>query len=254
MEEKSQRNDGQQAGGSGFHRVLLLALLAGILLHLAGFLIFRVVYRELPASDTARPFVSYHPWAEDTDAAGAAWKERAALLDSAPLFIPTRWNAGAGEALPSGGPAPDVFTPFPPAIDLIAALEPARLFAPGNGGVAQPRNLLDSRFWSFFAQFATDPEPVRPIPQGGPVAVVDTFDDGLPPLRLPVDLPADVLLAVTKAAAFQLRLGWGEIVVEPVLLDSSGSDEFDQAARAWLQTPEVRARLPAGLLRISVFP
>ena len=77
------------------HRILspfsCILISVGVCVHLVGFLIFRVVSNPLPTREGISPFVQYV--SPGTLLSGAALEERAALFDSAPLFVPGKWNA-----------------------------------------------------------------------------------------------------------------------------------------------------------------
>ena len=102
--------------------VLRIALLLGIAVHLAGFLIFRVVSNPLPDREPAAAFVQF--LSTGLMAGDADLEEKAILFDSAPLFIPTRWNASS-RIFTGIGVVDRQLPDFEPAIDLTADLQPS---------------------------------------------------------------------------------------------------------------------------------
>jgi len=242
-----------KGGRKVFSRVLLVCLLLGVALHLAGFIIFRVVYRDLPSREDRRPFVRFETLGPAEEGTGLA--EQAALLDSAPLFIPTRWNAAQSARGPSMETRVKVFDPFAPAINLLADLGPGQFMVSGTTGVNGPEDLLASRFWRFFSDFAERPPLTEPFASTGIVAEVVPFDsEAAAPLRLPVDLGRELVVPVARPVEYHFRPDYGAPGSEPFLARSSGNDEFDAATREWLTRPDVVARLPQGYSSITVYP
>lgn len=129
--------------------LLRLALLLGVALHLAGFLLFRVISSPLPERAATPPFVQYV--SADSLANDTELEEQAALFDSAPLFIPTRWNASQSSPVYLGDAARGQFPEFEPEIDLLAELQPSSLLVAADLQVNAPIDLLASQFWRLFA-------------------------------------------------------------------------------------------------------
>ena len=73
---------------SPFSYVLILL---GVFAHLVGFLVFRVDSNSLPTREAMSPFLQFV--SPSTLLSGAVLEEQAALFDSAPLFVPGKWNA-----------------------------------------------------------------------------------------------------------------------------------------------------------------
>ena len=74
-----------------FSPLLCVALVIGLIAHLIGFIGFRVTTKSLPQSNSQAAFLKYTA-NNSLDELGIA-DENALLFDSAPLFIPTKWNA-----------------------------------------------------------------------------------------------------------------------------------------------------------------
>ncbi|WP_269526365.1 hypothetical protein [Coraliomargarita parva] len=238
--------------------VLRIALLLGLVVHLAGFLIFKVTTKPLPKYEATDPyvvFVSPNDLAEDREL-----EETAVLLDSAPLFLPTQWNAVRNLAIPPVRQEKPLFADFEPQIELENELEPSYLASLQGDQVEQPQDLLTLPFLQVFEPLGRIWEPVPEIPESSPLALVRTVDSGrgllaAEELRLPVDLGDAAGIFPEAPAAFYLRVGGsGRMLGAVVLAASSGNAAYDAAARSWLESAEVLARLPAGYLSVRIFP
>lgn len=231
--------------------VLKLALLVGVVLHLAAFTLFRIDSRPLPDLPARRSFLEYLPSGAGVP---AGLEEQAVLMDSAPLFIPTRWSAELDWQAEVAESGDFEFASFEPAIDIAAELGLRRFVPSGGELVSQPEDLLASRFWNLFDDFpfrAQQREPEAEAPS--PVARVRSLSrTGNPPLLLPFDAdPAGSGEGLPPR--FTVRVANGLLVGSAVLVESSGDPAFDQDARAWLESPQTVARLPAGYLEVEVF-
>ena len=234
--------------------LLRVSLLLGVALHLAGFLFFRVVSSPLPDRAAIRPYVQYvsaGSFANDREL-----EELAALFDSAPLFIPTRWNASQVLELDPRDGMRGQFPEFEPEIQLLSELQPSSFLVPQNVAVDQPLDLLASRFWRFFAGFAESQQPVAAFPDAMPIAEVSIVgQQAARGLSIPVDLSYTTASSVERRVLYYVRVsGKGLTLSAPVLSQSSGNADFDRAVDEWLRRPEVRGQLPHGYLSVKVFP
>jgi hypothetical protein len=234
--------------------LLRVGLLLGVALHLAGFLIFRVVSSPLPDREAARPYVEYV--SAGSLASDRELEEQAALFDSAPLFIPTRWNASQVIAFDSRDTLRGQFVEFEPNVDLLSELQPSSFLVAQNIQVDEPLDLLASRFWRFFSGFAQSATPVVEFPDALPVAEVSVVgQSSIRTLSIPVKLDYTTASSVARPVVYYLRLsGSGVVLSAPTLGQSSGNKDFDGAAAAWLRSPEVLGQLPKGYLSIKVYP
>ena len=234
--------------------LLRVSLLLGVALHLAGFLIFRVISSPLPDREVARPYVEYV--SAGSLANDQELEEQAVLFDSAPLFIPTRWNASQVIFVDPGDGLRGQFPEFEPKIDLLSELEPSGLLVAQNVKVDEPLDLLASRFWRFFASFAEVATPVVAFSDAPPVAEVSIV--GQPSaqvLLIPVELDYTSSSAVARPVLYYVRLSSSALVINtPTLGQSSGNADFDRAAGEWLRRPEVLGQFPKGYLSVKVFP
>lgn len=234
--------------------LLWVGLLIGVALHLAGFLVFRVTSSPLPDRGEARPYVEYV--SAVSLASDLELEEQAVLFDSAPLFIPTRWNASQVISLNSDDVLREQFPEFEPDVDLLTELQPSSFLVAQNIQVDEPIDLLASRFWRVFAGFAASAIPVEAFLDASPVAEVSVVGQtASSPLSIPVDLDYTTSSSVARPVVYYLRMsGSGMVVGMPTLGQSSGNQDFDSAAAAWLNRPEVFGQLPVGYLSIQVFP
>ena len=261
MRERTQSGPASRGGGQRYlSPILLVALLLGIAAHLAGFLVFRVVSNPLPARESKLPYVAYISAA--SMASDRELEERVALMDSAPLFVPTRWNAARGVGPPEARVEerfPDFEPSVDPAAELEAGTEPlARLAGPR---VETPGDLLELPFWDLFAGFGTAGPDGPALPDAGPFArvtlLVPSFSAARPgsARTLEADLGETSDAGGGGPAVFHLRVsGAGRVPVPPRLAESSGSASLDEAAGEWLERPATLARLPGGYLEVAVFP
>ena len=233
--------------------VLLGALLAGVLVHLAGFLIFRVKSNPLPTRDERGAFVRYV--SANSMAGDRALEEQAQLFDSAPLFVPTQWNAAQNVSLMPRDRVGERFPEFEPEIMLSAALHASNLPMGKEDIVETPSDLLKSRFWTFFERFAQVEEAVEPFPTVGHFAEIVVVGGAGATLSMESPLEFTDTSAVPEPVSLFLRLtGGGQTLGEPVVSQSSGNPVFDRAAQEWLRRPETIGQLPSGYLLITVYP
>ena len=234
--------------------LLRLALLLGIAFHLAGFLFFRVTSNPLPERVATPPFVQYV--SVDSVVTDTELAEQAALFDSAPLFIPTRWNASQVSPMHLRGAARCQFPEFEPEINLLAELQPASRILNTDLKVSAPIDLLASRYWHFFADFPLSSDPVVALSESMPVAEVSVVGDPIAEtLSLTADMKFSSAVQIVRPVQYYLRVSpAGEVLSAPTLSQSSGSEEFDVGVAQWLGRPEVLAQLPSGYLSIQVFP
>lgn len=236
--------------------LLKMALLLGVLVHLSGFFIFRVISNPLPSREESGAFISLVP----TDVGGdeAELTEQASLFDSAPLFIPGEWSS-ASEVFASRILRDwQVFPDFEPKIELMDEVRPDRLSLSQVTGVKQPSDMLNFRFWDLFSYFGQreaqfeEPESWRSVALVSIMSGSDEFSSDFD-IRLEADLQSEEFAA--RPSEFFLNMSApGLPMGAPTLTQSSGSDALDAAALEWLIRPETLARLPAGFLELRIFP
>lgn len=230
---------------------LRIALLLGVCVHLVGFLLFKVISNPLPTRESSAPFVSYV--SPEALLSGAELEERALLFDSAPLFVPGRWNAAHNLLPPSGDRALLRFPAYEPPINFGAALLPDRVPFGQEYAVAEPADLLSLRYWNLFRGFANGDAAVPEFEAPTIFAEVRSLDGTV--LRTEPTEIALLSLEATQPVAYYLRVeSGGRVPGRPTLADGSGDAAFDAAAYTWLVESGFSAGLPPGLYQISVYP
>ncbi|MFT4901143.1 MAG: hypothetical protein ACI81V_000410 [Lentimonas sp.] len=236
--------------------MLQISLLVGVTVHLVGFFIFRVNTSELPSNQPAPAWIQYVSPVSLAD--DLALQEQSELMDSAPLFIPTRWNASQEVGLQSRARFSQRFPPFEPQIDLFGALKPEGLRVGFTAAIESPSDLLALRYWPIFKAFAaSEPKPV-PYPDATVIAEIlrlDRSEDGAMPVELEFDGEALQSTGAERPVNFLLRVsGDGTLVGMPALVESSGSDVFDRAVAIWLQRGETLGFQQPGYFTVRVYP
>lgn len=239
--------------------VFILALTLGTLLHLVGFFLFRVISTTLPIQESRRPFVGYvSPGLLDGD---AALEEQAILFDSAPLFIPTKWNSTRVSLELGRDLTTDGFSAFVPEFSQWEELQPKGLPGIQLTEVEQPKDLLASRFIPFFSILGQSVDAPAALPKSGPVAVIRTLGGvSIPGLsesmrQIPAELNLEGSALVSRPIRIEVLIsGAGTILSGPRILESSGDAQYDTAVMNWLGDTSVRMRLPGGFLQIEVYP
>ena len=240
--------------------VFVSALAAGVVLHLVGFLLFRVKSSDLPLPVEKPAFVNYVT--PELLANESTLEAQAALFDSAPLFIPTEWSATHVPVQMGRDSVGDGFAQFEPTIQLAAELKPAGWNQLETEVVNAPIDLLALRFWNLFSSVGHTDEDPQPYENSTPSAIVQVLSYGSManvednvPFELAVDLAERPLgLPNRPVRLLMLVSGAGRILTGPTLLQSSGDPAFDQAVVAWAVQPEVAVRLPVGYLEVEVYP
>ena len=233
--------------------LLRIGLWIAIIVHISVFLLFRVDSSYLPERERPKPYVTFV--SEDSLAKDVELEEYAMLFDSAPLFIPTRWNTAQLVEVDFENVSLGPFPEFEPEIELLSELQPNGLWVTDYYKVDEPSDLLASRFWYFFEDFGRLSETVQAFKWASPVAEVSVIGtDRDSTILLEVDLNPATSFSVPRPVSYNLLksdngLVWGS----PVLVESSDNYIFDQLVAEWLQSPDILAQLPVGYLSIRVF-
>ncbi len=231
--------------------VLRIALLLGVLVHLAGFLVFRVVSNPLPSREESRPFVQFV--SPETLTTGAELEEQAALFDTAPLFIAGKWNAAHNFAAPRRDRELQRFPAYQPEMDVVDTLVPGGTSLGQDFLVRNPVDLLDLRFWDIFRDVAVNGATVPEMEATGPFVEVRSLDGRLARVK-PIETDI-VSLSANQPVQYFLRVeGGGRAIGRPTLSASSGDAAFDAAAYGWIVESGLAAGLEPGFFEIRVFP
>ena len=231
--------------------ILRVSLLVGVVVHLAGFLLFRVLSSPLPVRGETKPFVQFV--SAQNLSSGAELEEQAALFDSAPLFVPGPWNAAHNLKVPQRERALQRFPAYQAEMDVAEALIPGALPLGERYDVSEPVDLLALRFWDLFSGIAVQPENVPELAEAG-VAVEVRSLSGEVLLQRQADMEILSFQSIQPASFFVRIESGGRMTGRPVLESSSGDPAFDTAALDWLSQSGVAVSFPAGFLEIRIYP
>jgi hypothetical protein len=219
--------------------------------HLAGFLIFRVISNPLPSREKSAPFVQFV--SPEILISGAELEEQAVLFDSAPLFIPSEWNAAHNLLTPRRDRAMRRFPLYQPEMNIAAELVPEGTSLGTSYPVDVAADLLASQFWNLFRGF--ERSDLVPVDLGGSGVFAEVRSlDG----RVIRNQSADIEFASNQSlqpAKYFLRIeGGGRLSGRPTVSASSGDAEFDTAAYDWLIESGMASSLEPGYFEIIIYP
>ena len=224
----------------------------GVCAHLVGFLIFRVVSNPLSIRERIPPFVQYV--SPGTMLSGAALEEQAALFDSAPLFVPGKWNASHNLRPLSRERTLLSFDAYgEPRVDFSSDLISKELPLGLNFAVTEPVDLLDLRYWDLFGLIGQTAPVIEQLELVGVFVEVRTLE-GRVVQTAPVELAVLSMQAIQPTTYFLGVEAGGRVLGRPTLSVSSGDTAFDTAAYTWLVESGFTAGLPAGFFEIRVYP
>lgn len=234
----------------------LAAILGGVAVHVFAVVLVRFPDSAPPSDSAARtPFVR---WVDDS-MDDEQVREQARLFDSAPFFVPTRWNVASDiDGMASLEEQTELYSAFAP--DLLID----RTEAPMVGLVARfrpsvPDPLRDTAMLRGTESFAATQENValieaRPVrllvePVAGGRAGSDDWR-----LDLPADLAAAVPGGLWETPVFFLDITVTGLVGKPVLARGSGNRELDARLLEHLAEPSVTRRFGAVYYRVTLVP
>ncbi len=235
--------------------VFRIALILGVLVHLAGFFIFRIERQELPHMETPEPFVNFQSYTEGGGAESLF--EQAELLDTAALFMPSPYSDHFEQYSILGRAAEIRFERFDPEIQIIKQLAPESGISPDLPSTHKPEDLLNNRYWNFFSTVGMrSTRPVDAVSEDSPLILLRYTSAGIQAVStesLPVfNAASGRLLSDPLEIYFSIDLrgfrSW------PVVKQTSGSAAFDNEALEWLRQPSIRARLDSGDYLLRLFP
>ena len=234
---------------SPFSYVLILL---GVCAHLVGFFVFRVVSNPLPTREAIPPFVQFV--SPSTLVSGAVLEEQAALFDSAPLFVPGKWNASHNLRPLSRERTLLSFSAYgEPQSDFSSALITEGLPVGLESAVTEPADLLALRYWDLFRGVGQTASFVEELEDTGVFVEVRTIE-GRVVQTVSAELAVLSMQAIQPTTYFQRVEAGGRVLGRPTLSVSSGDSTFDTAAYTWLVESGFSAGLPAGFFEIRVYP
>ena len=184
--------------------LLKVGLWTAIGFHMLVFFLFRISSNDLPNPEPSKPYITFV--SEESFAKDAELEEYALLFDSAPLFIPTRWNASQSVEVNFKNMSLEPFSEFEPKIEVLSALQPNGLLIADNYSVSKPSDLIASRFWRFFEGFGQSPEAVPVFEQPKPIAKVYVIGESTNPVfSIEVDLEPTVSSSTSGAVGLSPR-------------------------------------------------
>ncbi len=197
------------------------------------------------------PFLRFVPLQEVSEY--DATSEQALLFDTAPIFIPTPWNAVQQKQVREPLAIPAALKDFEPRLDLLSQMSAAAALEPDSGFVESPRDMLGSRFVKLYGGNLELPETMESFDDATPTAYYRNGSSRWQPLPMLPDLdPVGVLV---NPVTFYININKSRVLLGlPRLASGSGLVAFDRAARAWLSSPEVLALLPVGYSEVVVYP
>jgi hypothetical protein len=239
-------------------RVVTLAavsVLVGIVAHLGIFYFLKFqgpAARERPESDSEIEYVGN--LASESD---PVLREQGLLFDSAPLFMPTRWNLGSEMgSVASLREATEVFAIFPPELSLPEA-EPRILDSITEERMTPLRELPSgpSFVMAAFGRAPGDSEAASPAPmivEARPLNNQNGTDAVR--IRVPGSLAQQGPRSLWSPARFHLQLAEGRPLGRPVVASSSGFTEWDESLQLYVGSLDFYRFLRNGYYLITVYP
>lgn len=208
-----------------------------------------------PISDSKQfsndPFLKFVPLQDEGQY--DATTEQAMLFDSAPIFIPTPWNAAQQNDRFKALATPAVFDDFEPQINVLAEMSAGAALEPKSGSVDSPVDLLGAAFEDLFLGFGKSAESMEAFPDPASAVYYRGMETAWK--KLPVFPQFESVPALTNPVTFYLNIAKSRrLLGSPMLATGSGMADFDRAARTWLISPEILAQFPVGYSEVVVYP
>ena len=230
------------------------SVLGGLILHLSILVVIRVegpLQPSLPESSAEVRYVG-----QENHIQGEIYGERALLLDSAPLFMPTRWNAVSEMSkVASLRELTEIFDPYAASIQLS---EVDLAFPETSIHEITPALLLPPESDFVLSRFEQSPLPA-PSVASGRVSVSIRSAGGreidMPSgLYLPEPLQMKAPRSLWPPVRCYLHIRQGRPVGTPMLAQRSGILEWDNALKRHFQTLDFYHCLADGYYLVQVFP
>lgn len=228
-------------------RVAIGLIILGVLIHLLGFLAFRVVAAPDLQTEPVQPFARF---VFEYDINDPLLREVSALSDSEPLFIPTEWNAGIRielSAMDTIDRSP--FESFSAEIT-IGEGEGEILYQARPQIPSDPRAVLEHNIDAVFETFGRGRAvPVAPRPLGAEVEIRDFYSDQV---RRRFGIALDGESDSWGYAEFIIQIQNGSLLGQPVLSTGTADEELDRTlAEALLNVLRDR-ELATGYYRVLI--
>ncbi len=237
--------------------VAMFALAGGLVVHFLAVTAIRFPeIEDRSGPDRAEAFVEVR-WPRAGEA--AVWSEQTLLFDSAPLFVPTRWNhASAIDRVASLEEKTGLYSPFIPRLRLDAEGAPVdrliRHFEPPELDPLHGLVILQGS-----EGFGEAPSPPARYSQLNPRLRVERLSrsGGAPEVRwfaLPETIVEHLPGGLWTSPIFYLDIIQTGLVGAPVLGQGSGLEPFDQSVREYIDGFDFVRRLEPGYHRVTLVP
>jgi hypothetical protein len=184
---------------------------------------------------------------------GDMTREQAMLLDSAPLFLPTRWSTAQIGDVDKGTFKADFFNAFPQEITLSADNIRVSTLRDNSGG--QPDDQLGpERIMPSLGGDAGSVARMK-LPPRGAFFEVRRVSDGQTVLSgtFPAPVP-DAVGSLWQPVEMWVRIVQTGVLGQPLLAAGSGVEDLDAALRGLVSRSESVALLPPGYYSVYVGP
>ena len=241
---------------NGLRLLALCAVLGGLGIHV---LLLFAPWRERPVSRESAKALEIRYFPENSPGSDQALRQHAVLFDSAPLFMPTRWNsANRFTSVPTLREATDFFILYPARVRL--SPEAPTVFDTEASLPSTPPGFTELNIlppW-LLAQYGQ--KPLRGVDVAGGQGTVrlqrlsGSGDSSAYELLLPEDILALAPTELWQTATFYLQLHHGLASGRAILGQSSGFPAWDQTLAAYFSSARFARRMPNGYFQIRVYP
>jgi hypothetical protein len=238
-----------------FSSIAYASILGGILIHLAVFTVVRI-QGPMEREQFKQPAEIHFMGNLDEDAEPEILQQ-AALLDSAPLFMPTQWNPVSEMSdVASLRGATELFAAFPADLQLPSSRTPE------PGGYSRGMASVEDQLPGGAAFTLSRMGQVRPEKQDlsspGSTVVIERLDSTASSVKpksvLPPNLQDLAPPALWNPVSFYFQLAEGWPAGLPVLAQSSGFPDWDDSLQGYVSSLGFYRDLEDGYYRLSVFP
>ena len=236
------------------HWIALVSISGGVLAHFAVLTILRI--QDPLVRDPFPPQAPVLFAGRPADSATVALQDQAELLDSAPLFMPTRWNSASRmDEVASLREATEIFQPFAARLRLPTVrldLSPSLLPPQGN------QSFLPSGPAFLLSGFGQGPRSFPEVAQSAPAFRVERLVNGsvgeVFTTELPGSLAAQSPPVLWSPVQVFLHVAGGRPAGPAFLAESSGFAEWDESLQSFATSLAFYGRLGDGYYRLSVLP
>jgi hypothetical protein len=235
--------------------IFILAIGLALAVHLALLVLMQFDQLTGPSDGASGPRIAALP-AVSADARDDL--DGSSLFDSAPLFMPTRWNVASNYAGVSGlSEAAKLFDDYPPRMTL--ELQPPGI--PEIPRVSSVEDVLPSNAAFYLSAFGRAPAVPAPFPPSDPAIVVVNMTQALAVYEAP--FPRTLLQPArlsslngrfSRPAVAHLHVHNQLLAGGPILIESSGDAGLDNRFLEAIAEPGFYLELPSGIYRVSLFP